>query len=193
MQVVAVLGSPRPRASSNKLADSFLNAAGRQGAQVETFILNDLRFIGCQGCYGCKRVSEVCVIKDDLTPVLRSVEECDVLLLASPVYIADITGQMKCFIDRAFSFLTPEFQSNPANVSRLRPGKQLFFLQTQGNPDPGAFADVLPRYERFFRSLGFTTQSLIVAGVGLQENVLESRRDLVEQIEETARRLTVQP
>jgi multimeric flavodoxin WrbA len=189
MQVVAILGSPRPRASSAKLANSFLNIASERGAHTETFILNDLHYIGCQGCYGCKRVSESCVIKDDLTPVLNAVRQCDILLMATPIYISDITGQMKCFIDRTFSFLTPDFHTNPNQASRLQPGKKLLFIQTQGLTDPKGFADVLPRYEDFFRSLGFITQSLIVAGVGLQENVLESRPELTLKIKELAHQM----
>ena len=190
MKVVAVSGSPRPRASSNKLVRHFLEVAAANGALTENFILNDLKYIGCQGCYGCKRVSETCVIKDDLTLVLQEVADCDVLVLSSPVYIHDVTGQMKCFIDRTFAYLTPEFGQNPEKDSRLTPGKKLFFLQTQGNPDPDAFAEVPPRYEEFFRFLGFATRSLIVAGIGLQENVMESRPELVQEIADIARKMT---
>jgi multimeric flavodoxin WrbA len=186
MQVVAILGSPRPRASSNKLVNSFLNMVSERGIHSETFVLNDLHYIGCQGCYGCKRVSDACVIKDDLTPVLKAVEQCDILLIATPIYVSDITGQMKCFIDRAFSFLTPDFQTDPHHSSRLKPGKKLLFIQTQGATDPKCYADVFPRYEKFFRSLGFTSQSLLVAGIGLQENVIESRPELVLKIKELA-------
>ena len=186
MNVVAILGSPRPRASSNKLAQRFLDVAASKGAEVDSFILNDLQFIGCQGCYGCKRVRDVCVIKDDLTPVLSAVEKCDVLVLTSPVYIHDVTGQMKCFIDRTFSYLTPEFHTSPDNASRLGKGKKLFFLQTQGNPDEKAFSDVPPRYEHFFKVLGFDVQTMIVAGIGLQENLLESRPELVKTVEGVA-------
>ncbi len=189
MRVVAVLGSPRSRASSNGLAKNFLDVASDMGANVQSFVLNDLKFIGCQGCYGCKRRVEVCVIKDDLTPVLEAVAECDVLLMASPVYIHDVTGQLKCFIDRAFSYLTPEFHDPGANPSRLAPGKKMLFLVTQGNPDPNAFADVPPRYESFFNVLGFNTQSIIVPGVGLQEKLNETRPQLVRQVEDLARKM----
>jgi multimeric flavodoxin WrbA len=189
MKIVAVLGSPRPRASSGKLVNLFLNSAAERGADSETFLLNDLHYIGCQGCYGCKRVSDTCVIKDDLTPVLMAVSQCDILIIATPIYVSDVTGQMKCFIDRTFSFLSPELHTKPAQASRLEPGKKMLFMQTQGSGDSREFADVFPRYEKFFRLLGFAAQSLIVAGVGLQENVLESRPELTLKIKELAHQM----
>ena len=189
MRVVAVLGSPRSRASSIYLAQCFLDVASELGAKTNSFILNDLKFIGCQGCYGCKRRSEVCVIRDELTAVLEAVADCDVLLLATPVYIHDVTGQMKLFIDRAFSYLTPEFYTGGGSPTRLAPGKKMLFIQTQGAPDAATFARVAASYETFFKGLGFAVQSIIVPGVGLQEKLEQSRPELIKQIEDMARKL----
>jgi multimeric flavodoxin WrbA len=166
-----------------------MEEAVRQGAEVSSFTLNDLKYIGCQGCYGCKRRSDVCVINDDLTPVLNSIINCDALLITSPIYIYDVTGQTKCFIDRTFSYLTPDFQVPGANPSRLTPGKKLLFLITQGDPDPNAFSDVPVRYEKFFQGIGFSTQSMVVSGVGLQEKVTESRPEVIKRLRDLARQM----
>jgi multimeric flavodoxin WrbA len=166
-----------------------MEEAVRQGAEVSSFTLNDLKYIGCQGCYGCKRRSDVCVINDGLTPVLNSIMNCDVLLITSPIYIHDVTGQTKCFIDRTFSYLTPDFYTPGVNPSRLAPGKKLLFLITQGNPDPNIFSDVPVRYEKFFQQIGFSTQSMVISGVGLQEKVVESRPEVVEQLQDLVRQL----
>ena len=39
-------------------------------------------------------------MKDDMTEVLRRIMSSDVLLLGSPVYLGNITGEMKSFIER---------------------------------------------------------------------------------------------
>ena len=72
-----------------------------------------MNFKGCQGCGACKAEKEKCVVQDDLTQVLEAVRETDVLVLASPVYFADVTAQMKAFVDRTYSFLKPDFETNP--------------------------------------------------------------------------------
>ena len=193
MRVVAVLGSPRPRSSSSALAQHFLDVAGQAGAETNSFVLNDLKYIGCQGCYGCKRRSETCVIKDDLTQVLAAVEQCDVLVMATPIYIHDVTGQIKCFIDRAFSYLTPEFHNPGARASRLAPGKKMLFLITQGQPEAvaytGSYTGVPERYEAFFKNLGFVCQHIVAPGVALQEQLGETRPQLLEQIGKLAKQM----
>ncbi len=39
-------------------------------------------------------------MKDDLTSVLDRVHNAAALLLGSPIYFGDITGQMRCFLER---------------------------------------------------------------------------------------------
>ncbi len=109
MKIVAVLGSPRLQGNSSTLAHKFLDTAQELGAEVRVYPLNLLSFQGCQGCGACKTTMETCILEDDLAPVLEAIKGADVLVLASPVYFGDLSGQMKCFFDRTYSFLNPDF------------------------------------------------------------------------------------
>lgn len=160
MKIVAVMGSPRVNGNSAFIAGYFLDAARRLGAETRSFALNKLSYRGCQACMCCKKTSEVCVLKDDLTEVLEAVREADVIVLASPVYYADVSGQLKLFIDRTYSYLTPDFHTNP-NGSRLSPGKVMVFVQTQGFDDPSVFADVFPRYSEVMKFIGIQEAHLL--------------------------------
>ena len=122
MKIVAVLGSPRPQGNSNTLARAFLQAAGDRGAEVTEYLLNQMDFQGCQGCGGCKTKSQTCILEDDLTPVLQAVKEADLLVLASPVYFGDLSGQMKCFFDRTYSFFNPDFSCRMPIRAQVKPG-----------------------------------------------------------------------
>lgn len=185
MKIVAVLGSPRLNGNSAFLAGRFLEAARKLGAETQSFALNTLVYRGCQSCNRCKRSSETCVLQDDLSEVLEAVREADVIVLATPVYYGDVTGQMKTFIDRTYSYLTPDFHTNPKR-SRLSPGKTLVFIQTQGLADATAFADVFPRYEGMMRLLGISETHLI-RGCGLtkRDDVLKHEA-VLKQAEELA-------
>ena len=130
MKIVAVLGSPRPQGNSSTLARAFLKAAGERGAEITEYLLNQMDFQGCQGCGACKTKRETCILEDDLTPVLQAVRDADLLVLASPVYFGDLSGQLKCFFDRTYSFFNPDFSC------RVPPGKQAVMVLTQANPDP---------------------------------------------------------
>ncbi len=188
MKIACVLGSPRREGNSAMIARHFLEKAAVLGAETETFSLNTLSYRGCQACYACKTKLDRCIVKDDLSLVLAAVQEADVLVLATPTYFGDISGQLKCFIDRTYSYLKPDYLSN-SQPSRLAPGKKLLFIITQGHPDEAMFNHVFPLYDRFFRWYGYEESRLIRAcGVGSGGVVDLPERFLLEA-EEAARDL----
>ncbi len=184
-KIVAVLGSPRLNGNSAFIAGRFLEAARNLGAETQSFALNSLSYRGCQACMSCKKNSDTCVLKDDLAEVLEAVRKADVIVLASPVYYGDVTGQMKLFIDRTYGFLTPDFHANPQR-SRLSPGKTVVFIQTQGLADATVFADVFPRYREMMKFIGVDEAHLLRAcGLSKRDDVLE-HKDVLKQAEELA-------
>lgn len=189
MDVVALLGSPRANKNSATIARRFTETAARLGASTRVFELNKLTYRGCQGCYACKRTLDHCVLRDDLTEVLNAVQAADVVLLASPVYYGDVTAQLKGFIDRSYSYLKPDYLSNP-QPSRLA-SKKLAFVLTQGHPDTALFADIFPRYEMFLKWMGFVECRLIRAcGIG-PSTVDEVSDAVLREAEAAARALVV--
>lgn len=162
MHIVLLLGSARKNGNSAAMAKTFADTAEANGHDVSTYRLAGLSYKGCQGCFGCKTKSETCILKDDLTPILEEIRECDCLALATPVYYGDVTGQTKCFIDRCFSFLIPNYPGKEIKT-RLSLGKTFAMIIAQGHPREDISADIFPRYAFYFKWLGFTKQHLIRA------------------------------
>lgn len=188
MKIVSVLGSPRESGNSTTIANRFCTTAERFGAEVKSFVLNNLQFRGCQGCMLCKTKLDKCALKDDLTEVLEAIRETDILVLASPVYYWDVSGQLKCFQDRTFSYLVPDFINAPVK-SRLPVGKKLLMILTQNNPDEKSFSNIFPKFDHFYRTYGFSETLLIRAcGVGAPREV-ESREDVMMLAEKAAEKL----
>jgi multimeric flavodoxin WrbA len=188
MKIACLLGSPRPDGNSSLIAKRLVKTAEGLGAETTTFVLNELSSMGCQGCYVCKTKLDKCVLKDDMEKVLDTVQQADALVLASPVYYGDITSQLKCFVDRSFSYLKPDYITNP-QPSRLAPGKKMVFISTQGNPDEKWFDDIFRRYEFFFKWYGYTEISLIRAcGFG-SSGVINITEDYLKKADEAARAL----
>lgn len=187
MKIVCVLGSPRPKGNSAFLAKRMCDRMRESGAKVKIFSLNKLSYRGCQGCMACKRELERCVIDDDLSQVLEAVRLSDGLIMASPVYYGDVSSQLKAFIDRTFSFLKPDFPTNPM-PSRLAPGKKMVFILTQGQPDEKQFADIFPRYNTFFRLYGFSTTLVRVCGV-FDPGDVETHPEALKMADETVARI----
>lgn len=185
MKIVTLLGSPRSGKNSATIAARVGESAVGLGAESRTFELNRLNYRGCQGCYACKKGAERCVVSDDLTEVLVSVSEADAVIMATPVYYGDITAQLKGFIDRTFSYLKPDYHTNP-QPSRIDP-KKLVFVLTQGQRDEGKFDDIFPRYQMFLTWLGFSEVTLVRAcGIG-PATVDAVPRDVLTHAEEVGR------
>lgn len=104
MKVLAINGSPRKTKNTATLLNKALEGAASVGAQTELIHLYDLNFKGCISCFACKRKNTKfiarCAVKDDLTEVLEKVSQCDALILGSPIYFGNITGEMQSFLER---------------------------------------------------------------------------------------------
>ena len=184
MKIAAVLGSPRTKSNSATLTRMILDSAGQNGAKTQSFILNDLAYKGCQGCEACKSKLDRCILDDDLTGVLDAVKEADAVVLATPNYFGEVSGQFKSFFDRTYSFLGPDF------TSRLTPGKKAVFVFAQGYDNPNSYPDVYPRYETWLERFGFSTRILLRMTGPRPEDSVVQRPDLMEQARQIGRDLT---
>lgn len=185
MKAVALLASPRRLGNSSGLAERLMSILGKSGHETKTYFLNSLSYRGCQACTGCKTRSETCVLHDDLAIVLEDVKGADTVVFASPVYWGDVSAQLKAFIDRTYSYLTPEFVTGPVR-HRLESGKKLVFILSQG-ADEGLYDDIFPRYNAFFEELGLFDETYLIRGceLGEREDHLH-REDLLAQVDRIA-------
>jgi multimeric flavodoxin WrbA len=188
MKVDCLLGSPRPKGNSAAMAAKFCETAESSGAEVTVFALNKMKYRGCQACMTCKTKLEKCLLKDDLAEVLDSIRDAEVLVLATPIYFAEISSQLKAFIDRTYSYLVPDYATNPSPC-RLAPGKKLVFIEAQGHPDESLFADVFPRYDSIFKWYGFSESYQIRACGVFSKGDVERRDDIMKLAQETARKI----
>jgi len=165
MKVSCLIGSPRENSNSAAIAGRFAETAKSLGAQIETVVLNKLNYRGCQACMACKTTSEKCVQPDDLSGVLESLKAADIVVMAMPVYCSDIPGQVKCFIDRTYSYMPPNYMQGAP--SRVPAGKKLVFIITQGAPVEALFADVPKKYQDFLKRCMAFGESHLIRGVGV--------------------------
>ncbi len=189
MKISCLLGSPRQNSNSAAIADRFNKIAESKGARVETVALNQLNYRGCQGCMACKTTSDKCVLKDDLANVLESLKSADVVVMAMPVYCSDVPGQFKCFLDRTFSYMKPNYM-NESYPSRIPPGKKLVFIITQGAPVENMFAEIPQKYAAFLKfSMGIGDTHIIRAigvggggAVGVPDQYLQKAEEIARSI-----------
>jgi multimeric flavodoxin WrbA len=100
MKILAINGSPRTlRSTTRQLVQHVLDGAGEAGAETEIIDLCDLRITPCTACEGCL-FNGICVYEDDMPLLVERMKDADGIIFASPVYIDNVSGQMKIFFDR---------------------------------------------------------------------------------------------
>ncbi|UCD56485.1 MAG: flavodoxin family protein [Candidatus Hydrogenedentota bacterium] len=104
MKVIGFNGSPRKGANTETLVKAVLKGAAGKGAETRLVNLNELSIKGCQGCDACKNDLGTCVQKDDISPLLQEMKECDAIVLGTPIYWFHVSSQFKALIDRFYCF-----------------------------------------------------------------------------------------
>jgi len=164
MKVINILGSPRKKGTSARIAEAFTDSVAKHGAEVEHFYLNGLMYRGCQGCEICHSKKDHCILEDDLTPVLEAMRTADVTVFSSPVYYSDISGQFKTFFDRTYSLLDVNYEQETTISSRLPEGKTAIFILTQGDVEE-KHTDIIERYRPFFDLHGYALKTIRAAAL----------------------------
>jgi Multimeric flavodoxin WrbA len=100
--VTAIMGSPRRKGFTYLAARRFLdNLAALGDVQCEMVYLSDFVVDACKGCKACfERGEEFCPLHDDRDELIRKMLDADGLVFATPNYSFQVSGRMKCFLDR---------------------------------------------------------------------------------------------
>ena len=142
MKVLAINGSPRKDGNTSTMLNEILAGAAEKGAETRMIHLNDLNMKGCQGCLWCRDNLGECAFDDDFQDVLKEMKECDAVAMGSPIYVFQVTGQSKCFLDRCFCFT--EIDEEAGTYGSVVPeGKKFAMVTSQGDDNPATYQHVV--------------------------------------------------
>ncbi len=188
MKVLVVVGSPRRGGNTDIVLGNMADVFEGRGFEVNKVYLNEIGMRGCQGCMSCKKTAERCVQQDGMTPVYDLIQSSDPVLMGAPVYLWDVAGQFKLFVDRCFAFWERSYRG------RIRPGKTAVLVTVLGQDNFKLGSSVSEKYVSLFRSFGFSrVEPLVLPGVNSRgamldrEDHLAAARELAERVLEGIR------
>jgi multimeric flavodoxin WrbA len=157
-KIIAINGSPRKRGNTTTLLQYALDGAASLNAETEIVHLYELNYKGCISCFACKRIDGKgfckCAMKDELSPILEKVMSSDAVILGSPIYLSDVTGEMRSFIER-FIFMNLSYDKGISNYTgKLNVGS----IYTMNVPE--SMMEQL-RYNAMFDKFNNSTQSIL--------------------------------
>ena len=173
MKVIGFIGSPRKEGNTAWSVNKILEGVKEQGAETESWHSSNLDINPCKGCLACVE-SDSCVIDDDMQEIYTGIEQADAIVLGSPVYMGQMSGQTKIFVDRLFAQITPRFSPR---FKEKNAGKKLILLFTQGNPDPDMFKAYFDYTKSMFQLLEFDVKEVHVV-VGMRNEPAHERKEL---------------
>ena len=97
MKILGICGSLREESNTNKLVKKVVESTGYEHELIY-FSGKDIK--PCTGCAHCMMNDGECAIKDDMQPLYEKILNADALVVGSPTYFLDVSGAVKCFIDR---------------------------------------------------------------------------------------------
>ncbi len=101
MKVLLINGSPHKCGTTYAALNEVARTLEAEGVESEIIQVGNLALRGCLGCYRCSKLRR-CVIDDEVNEIAKKFEECDGLIVGSPVHYAAPTGALICFLDRLF-------------------------------------------------------------------------------------------
>ncbi len=111
-------------------------------------------------CFECKRKDAVpckCYMKDDLTPILEKVQSAEGLLLGSPIYFGDVTGQMRCFLER-LSFPAMTYDDYGKQLYNGQINAAFFFTMNVGDEYAKMYQPVFENNTNLLKKFGGTVE-----------------------------------
>jgi multimeric flavodoxin WrbA len=173
MKIVGFIASPRKEGNTAWAINKILEGAKEQGVETQVWYSSDLDIKPCKGCLSCVQ-NDKCVINDDIQTLYNALEQADVLVLGSPVYMGQMSAQAKIFTDRLFAQITPRFSPR---FKEKNAGKKLVLVFTQGNPNSGMFQEYFDYTKKMFQLLEFDVQGVHVVA-GMRKEPASERKEL---------------
>lgn len=168
-KIIILNGSPRLRGNTALLCDAFTEGALSAGHEVQRFDLQTMHIKGCIGCMkGGKDRLSPCVLKDDMDKIYPAYEEADIVVLASPIYYWNFSGQLKTAFDRLFAVAE-------CNADWANPIKDCALIMSAEGDTPDNWKPVVDNYEALCKFLKWKDLGRVLAGGVLESGAVKER------------------
>ena len=133
MLVLGFQGSPRKKGNTHFLLSSFMQAAGKLGAQTITVEVTKKNIAACKELIVCEKKG-YCPIDDDMKhEIYPLIRQAEIVVIGTPIFFYNMTAQLKAMVDRCQTFWARKYVfklKDPAQ--KMRRGFLLSVAATRG-------------------------------------------------------------
>ena len=183
MKITVFNGSPRAeKSNTHVIVKAFLKGAEKAGASTENVFLIRKKIKYCLGCFDCWTVKPgQCIIKDDMDQLLEKFISSDIVVLATPLYVDNVSGLMKTFFDRLIPLVDPHFTKDEKGETRHQKRYDKYpkfvIISNCGFPEQSHFQTLHLLFDRMARNMHTTVLGEIYRSQG---EILQSTNKTVQ-------------
>lgn len=198
MKIVAINSSHRgDKGYTHFLIAKLFDGAKNAGAECETIVLAHHTINTCLGCRVCHKSNHYlkCIYdeKDDVKEIFAKMRNADILIFATPIYIFNMSGLMKIFLDRITSTADSGIKAISEkglffhHIDKQLISKPFVLLTTQDNFEIETSANVISYFKTFSHFLDaklvgiITRKSGVLVGHG-KEPEKENQYPKIQQV-----------
>ncbi len=133
MNILIINGSPKKKGLISQMLEIMQNEAAANGATVDVVNVHDLTVKPCTGCMYCRTKGKCVFPEDGSVLLLEKLKAADAVIIGSPCYWGNISGQLKLVFDRMVYGMMRETTRFP---EPLMPGKKCILVSTCTTPWP---------------------------------------------------------
>lgn len=117
-KVLLINGSPRKEGNTNTALLEIAGQLKKQGIESELVWVGNKPVRGCIACGACKQKGDNrCAFNEDIcNSVIEKMASCDGIIIGSPVYYGQPSGQILCIQQRMLYAASAVFANKPAAV-----------------------------------------------------------------------------
>ncbi|MHB8130619.1 MAG: flavodoxin family protein [Mobilitalea sp.] len=171
-KIVAFIGSGRNNANISTIVNEITRGASENKVDIIIYHLSDMNIKPCRGCFYCRK-NEYCCIKDEMNEIINELKDADAVIIGSPVYMFQISGQVKLLMDRLYPLLSGE----PGNYGLRYGNKKAVAVYSQGSPNIDSFKEYFD-YNK--KSLGLLGLNVIDTLICVNANNMNSATENTE-------------
>ncbi len=169
-KIVILNGSPRKTGNTSALVKAFTEGAESAGNTVTEFFLDKMDIHGCKGCFGGHSSQKCpCVQKDDMSQIYPAVKDCDVVVLASPLYYWTMSGQLRTALDRLFAL-----EEGDGNLLRGNGKSSALLMAAEGH----GFDDAVLYFDHLMEHLRWKNLGYVLAGGNMKVGAIKGKTEI---------------
>ena len=134
MKTLIFNGSPRPKGDTASLLRLLKEDLAGEYRQVDAYRTSVSPCVDCRFC----KTHSGCAIQDEMQEIYSYIQDCDNILIASPIYFSELTGRLLDVGSRLQAYYSARHFRRETPVPKAKRGAVLLVGGGDGSPERAA-------------------------------------------------------